>query len=326
MIAVIGGAGYIGSHTVKYLIEQDEQVVVFDNLSTGHREFVPLNIPFIEGDVGNQDDLDNLFNSYPEIHTVIHFAAFANVGESVNNPAEYYQNNVVNTIRLLDTMIKYKVKNIVFSSTCATYGEPLFLPLTEDHPQNPINPYGKTKLMIEQTMEDYSVAYGLKYAALRYFNAAGASEDATIGEWHEPETHLIPLVLDVAIGRREYISVYGSDFDTPDGTCIRDYIHVTDLADAHYKAMNYLIEEKENLKLNLGNGEGFSVLEIIHEVERITGKSIEKKLVDRRPGDPARLIGFTEKAKRMLGWQPQYRLDDIISTAWNWHLKITRGM
>lgn len=319
MIAVIGGAGYIGSHTVKYLIEQEDQVVVFDNLSTGHREFVPLNIPFIEGDLGNQDDLDNLFNSYPEIHTVIHFAAFANVGESVNHPAKYYQNNVVNTIRLLDTMIKCKVKNIVFSSTCATYGEPLFLPLTEDHPQNPINPYGKTKLMIEQTMEDYSVAYGLKYAALRYFNAAGASEDATIGEWHEPETHLIPLVLDVAIGRREYISVYGSDFDTPDGTCIRDYIHVTDLADAHYKAMNYLKEEKQNLKLNLGNGEGFSVLEIIQAVERITGKSIEKKLVDRRAGDPARLIGSSRKAEELIGWIPQYNLEQIIETAWGWH-------
>lgn len=205
MIAVIGGAGYIGSHTVKYLAQQGKDVVVFDNLSTGHRELVPSHIPFIKGDLANTEDLDNLFSTYPNIHTVIHFAAYAYVGESVLEPAKYYQNNVVNTIRLLDRMLDHNVKNIVFSSTCATYGNPIELPIREDHPQNPINPYGRTKLMMEQIMEDYSRAYGLKFAALRYFNAAGADMEGEIGEWHEPETHLIPLILDVSIGKREEI-------------------------------------------------------------------------------------------------------------------------
>lgn len=321
MIAVIGGAGYIGSHTVKYLAKQGKDVVVFDNLSTGHREFVPSHIPFLKGDLANTEDLDNLFSTYPNIHTVIHFAAYAYVGESVVEPEKYYQNNVVNTIRLLDRMLAHNVKNIVFSSTCATYGNPIELPIREDHPQNPINPYGRTKLMMEQIMEDYSRAYGLKFAVLRYFNAAGADMECEIGEWHEPETHLIPLILDVAIGKREEIFVFGSDFDTPDGTCIRDYIHVTDLADAHSRAVDYLLNEHKNLKLNLGNGEGYSVLDIIEMVEKITGKPIKRTLTDRRPGDPAKLIGSAEKAKQILGWQPQYDLKQIITSAWNWHQK-----
>lgn len=321
MIAVVGGAGYIGSHTVKYLLQQRKEVVVFDNLSTGHREFVPDQVPFVEGDLANKIDIQNLFIKYPQIHTVIHFAAFAYVGESVEQPAKYYQNNVVNSIQLLDKMLEHNVKNIVFSSTCATYGNPQELPITESHPQSPINPYGRTKLMIEQLMEDYSYAYGLKYAALRYFNAAGADIECEIGEWHEPESHLIPLVLDVAIGKREAISVYGDDFNTSDGTCIRDYIHVTDLADAHYRAVDYLHRNNNNLKLNLGNGEGYSVLEIIQEVEHITDRPIQYIIANRREGDPAKLIGSAEQAREVLGWQPQFNLQQIISSSWNWHQK-----
>ena len=321
MIAVVGGAGYIGSHTVKYLVQQGKEVVVFDNLSTGHREFISEQVPFIEGDLAHKDDLYNLFNRYPTIDTVVHFAAFAYVGESVEQPSKYYHNNVVNTIQLLDVMLEHNIKNIVFSSTCATYGNPMEWPITEQHPQNPINPYGRTKLMIEQIMEDYSKAYGLKFVALRYFNAAGADIDCKIGEWHEPESHIIPLVLDVALGKRSSISIFGSDFDTIDGTCIRDYIHVTDLAEAHSKAIDYLMEYKDNLKLNLGNGLGYSVLDIIQTVEKVTGRKIQAVMAERRQGDPANLIGSAENAKKVLGWQPQYNLQQIIETAWQWHVK-----
>ncbi|MFB5085900.1 UDP-glucose 4-epimerase GalE [Psychrobacillus sp. PGGUH221] len=321
MILVVGGAGYIGSHTVKYLMKQGKEIVVFDNLSTGHREFVPNKVPFFKGDLDNKKDLHTLFSEYQSINSVIHFAASAYVGESVEKPAKYYHNNVVNTLQLLDVMLEYNVKNIVFSSTCATYGNPQVLPITEKHPQNPINPYGRTKLMMEQVMEDYSRAYGLKYVALRYFNAAGADVDCEIGEWHEPESHLIPLVLDVAIGNRSSISVFGRDFDTPDGTCIRDYIHVTDLADAHSRAVDYLEQHGGNLKLNLGNGLGYSVLEIIQTAEEITGQQIKTVMVDKRTGDPAKLIGSAIKAEQVLGWQPQYKLEKIIKTAWDWHVK-----
>lgn len=319
MIAVIGGAGYIGSHTVKHLLEQGEQVVVFDSLITGHREFVPEDIPFVKGDLASIGDLNHLFASYPQIHSIIHFAAFTYVGESVVEPAKYYRNNFVNTVNLLDAMRTHNVHNIVFSSTCATYGNPMELPITESHPQKPINPYGRTKLMMEQLMEDYSNAYSLKFAALRYFNAAGAAEDASIGEWHEPESHLIPLILDVALGNSDVINVFGSDFDTLDGTCIRDYIHVTDLADAHYKAMNYLLDTKKNIKLNLANGSGYSNLEIIKMIEKVTAKTINYHLKERRPGDPGQLIGCSDKAKELLGWSPQHNLEGIIKTAWNWH-------
>lgn len=321
MIAVIGGAGYIGSHTVKYLIEQGEQVVIFDNLSTGHIEFIPKNVAFVKGDLGNKADLKRLFEHYPSINAVIHFAAFAYVGESVEKPAKYYQNNVVNTIHLLDTMLEYNVKNIVFSSTCATYGNPNALPISEEHPQNPINPYGRTKLMMEQVMEDYAHAYGLRFAALRYFNAAGAAEDTSIGEWHEPESHLIPIVLDVALGKRENISIFGGDFDTEDGTCIRDYIHVTDLASAHYKALQYIDEQNQNLKLNLANEAGYSNLQIVQVACEVTGKQIPYVITDRRAGDPGKLIGSAEKAKQLLGWTPKYDLQAIIQTAWQWHMK-----
>lgn len=321
MIAVIGGAGYIGSHTVKHLLEQGQEVVVFDNFSTGHREFVPEGLPLVEGDLGSKSDLNDLFNRYPAINIVVHFAAFAYVRESVEHPAKYYTNNVVNTIQLLDIMLEHGVKNIVFSSTCATYGNPVQLPINEEHPQSPINPYGRTKLMMEQIMEDYSQAYGLKYVALRYFNAAGADEACEIGEWHTPETHLIPLVLDVALGTREAIHVFGNDFETPDGTCIRDYIHVADLADAHRRAIGYLMEQQVNLKLNLGNGLGYSVLEIIQAVEEVTGHAIKITISPRRAGDPAVLIGSAQRAEDLIGWQPQHHLHSIIATAWNWHKK-----
>lgn len=326
MIAVIGGAGYIGSHTVKMLDESGIDIVIFDNLSTGHREFVPDHIPFVEGDLGNNLDLQNLFTQYPSIRTVIHFAALAYVGESVQEPAKYYENNVIHTIRLLDAMTQYEVKEFVFSSTCAVYGNPLQPQLTEEHSKNPINPYGRTKWMVEQVLRDYSQAYGLRYAALRYFNAAGASPQAEIGEWHDPETHLIPLVLDVAAGNKEKITIFGDDYNTKDGTCIRDYIHVVDLAQAHQQAVDYIRAGEKNDVFNLGNGSGYSVFDVINTVEQVTGHSVSVNVVGRRDGDPAVLIGSAEKAQRVLGWKPEYgSLTDIISTAWNWHQKMNGG-
>lgn len=321
MIAVIGGAGYIGSHMVKYLLEKDESVIVFDNLSTGHKELIPPSVHFVYGDLASKEDLRYLFSQYEDIKSVIHFAAFAYVGESVVEPAKYYRNNLANTINLLDVMLEFNIRDLVFSSTCATYGNPVFVPITEQHAQNPINPYGRTKLMMEQMIEDYADAYGIKFAALRYFNAAGAAEDASIGEWHEPESHLIPIILDVALGKREVIQIFGSDFDTPDGTCIRDYIHVMDLADAHYRALQHLKGEKQNLKLNLANGQGYSNLQVITEVERVTGNNINYSLTDRRSGDPGQLIGNADAAKQIIGWEPKYGLNAIIETAWKWHQK-----
>ncbi|WP_322923974.1 UDP-glucose 4-epimerase GalE [Paenibacillus campi] len=320
MIAVIGGAGYIGSHTVKYLIAQGEQVVIFDNLSNGHREMIHDQAAFFQGDLASMSDLDTFFNQY-KVDSVIHFAAFAYVGESVEHPAKYYRNNMANTLNLLDSMLIHDINKIVFSSTCATYGNPLTLPITEAHPQQPINPYGRTKFMMEQMIDDYAAAYGLRTAALRYFNAAGADLEGGIGELHDPETHLIPLVLETARGRRSEILIFGHDFDTKDGTCIRDYIHVLDLADAHYRALKYISENKSNIKLNLANGEGYSNLEIIQTAERITGQPINYRLTDRRTGDPAILIGSAIEAKKILGWEPKYNLEQIIESAWNWHMK-----
>ncbi|MGZ7445976.1 UDP-glucose 4-epimerase GalE [Paenibacillus sp. TH7-28] len=319
MIAIIGGAGYIGSHMVKYLHELDEPIVVFDNFSTGHRELVPQSVNLVQGDLASIEDLRGLFSQYPAIDSVIHFSAFAYVGESVVAPSKYYRNNLANTVNLLDVMLEAGVKHLVFSSTCATYGNPVFSPITEEHTQNPINPYGRTKLMMEQMIEDYAAAYGIKFAALRYFNAAGAAPDASIGEWHEPESHLIPLIMDVAIGKKESIHVFGADFDTPDGTCIRDYIHVMDLADAHYKALKYIAEEGQNLKLNLANGQGYSNLQVIDEIENITGLKINYSITSRRPGDPGQLIGCADKAKQVIDWEPSYNLKQIIETAWTWH-------
>jgi UDP-glucose 4-epimerase len=321
MILIVGGAGYIGSHVNKMLNLHGFETVVFDNLSYGHRDFVKWGL-FEEGDLGDMADIKRVFQKYP-ITAVMQFAAFTYVGESVEDPQKYYLNNFYNTLNLLEVMMEEKVNYFVFSSTCATYGDPVEIPITEDHPQNPINPYGKGKYMVEQVLEDYSKAYNLRYASLRYFNAAGADPDGEIGELHDPETHLIPLILDVALGNREDIKIFGTDYPTADGTCIRDYIHVLDLADAHIKALEYIQNNDLSDVFNLGNGQGFSVREVIDTVEKVTGKKIKASEVSRRPGDPPVLVGSALKARELLGWQP--RFDDlslIIDTAWCWQQKI----
>ncbi|KER09478.1 MAG: UDP-galactose-4-epimerase [[Candidatus Thermochlorobacteriaceae] bacterium GBChlB] len=317
-ILVTGGAGYIGSHAVQRLLQSGHRVVIFDNLVYGHRELAQGQ----ELIVGELSDRDALYRLFSEQHfdAVMHFAAYAYVGESVKHPAKYYYNNVVGTLNLLDAMREHNVKKIIFSSTCATYGEPREIPIPETHPQMPINPYGQSKLMVEHILRDYDVAYGLRFVSLRYFNAAGASPEGGIGEDHNPETHLIPLVLDAALGRRKHITIYGTDYDTPDGTCIRDYIHVTDLANAHLLGLEFLHREERSEFFNLGNGNGFSVRDVIEAAKRITGKPIAVIEGDRRAGDPAKLIGSAAKAKALLGWQPRFAdLDTIISTAWAWH-------
>lgn len=316
-ILVAGGAGYIGSHTVKYLLKNDYNVVVLDNLVYGHREAV-LTPNFEQVDLNDKAEVDKVFKKY-DIDAVIHFAAYTYVGESVTKPQKYYWNNVVNTLNLLDVMVENNVKNIVFSSTCATYGNPLYTPIDEKHPQAPINPYGKTKLMMEQIMADYEAAYGLKYVALRYFNAAGGDKDGQLGESHDPETHIIPLVLQAIKGERENITVFGTDYETPDGTCIRDYIHVEDLADAHMKAVEHLFVTQKSDCINLGTGIGNSVKEIIQASEEVTGQKVPVKYGERRVGDPAKLYAVNTKAKEVLGWNPIYTdIKEIIKTAWTW--------
>ncbi len=318
MILICGGAGYIGSHVNKHLNREGYETVVFDNLIYGHKEAVKWGL-FDKGDLSNISDIETVFDKYP-IHAVFHFAAYAYVGESVNEPEKYYYNNVVNTLNLLKVMRKHGCNRIVFSSTCATYGEPEKVPILEDMPQNPINPYGSTKLMIERVFRDYSKAYGLNYVVLRYFNAAGADPECELGESHVPETHLIPLVLDAASGRRNSIEVFGSDYDTPDGSCIRDYIHVADLAEAHLLALRYLERGNPSDFFNLGNEQGTSVLEVIDSVRRITGKDFRVMMEPRRPGDPAVLVGSSRKAKKVLGWKPKYSdIDTIVAHAWEWH-------
>jgi UDP-glucose 4-epimerase len=319
MIFIAGGAGYIGSHANKILNQKGYETVVYDNLVYGHREFCKWG-HFVLGDIADKDQLRLCFKTYP-IEAVMHYCAFCYVGESVEHPAKYYRNNVINTLNLLDVMVEYGVKNFIFSSSCATYGNPIEIPMTENHPQVPINPYGRTKLMVEQILKDYDRAYGIRHVCLRYFNAAGADPDAEIGEWHEPETHLIPLVLQVAAGRRDYIQVFGTDYDTPDGTCVRDYIHINDLAAAHIAALDYLKDGGASTAFNLGNGNGFSVKEVIQTAERITGKSIKIIEGPRRPGDPPTLVGNADKARKILNWRPRYEhLDEIIETAWRWEL------
>jgi UDP-glucose 4-epimerase len=321
MILIVGGAGYIGSHLNKEISKKRIKTVIFDNLSYGHRDFVKWGT-FEQGDLGNIEDIRSVFRKYP-IEAVMHFAAFTYVGESVEDPQKYYLNNVKNTLNLLQVMLEENVKYFVFSSTCATYGNPVEIPITENHPQNPINPYGKGKLIVETVLKDYSDAYGLKYASLRYFNAAGADPDGEVGELHDPETHLIPLILDVAAGKREDIKIFGTDYDTPDGTCIRDYIHVTDLAEAHILALEYLQNGGKSDFFNLGNGNGFSVKEVIETAREVTGKNIKAAEADRRPGDPPILVGSSNKAKEKLNWNPKYdELSKIIETAWNWHKNI----
>ena len=318
MILVFGGAGYIGSHTVKHLLDNGYQVVVADNLIYGHREAVDKRAVFEHADLLDKFSLQQLFRKH-KIDAVIHFAAFAYVGESVAEPQKYYFNNVVGTVNLLNVMMENNVKDIVFSSTCATYGEPKQTPIDETHPQNPINPYGRTKLMIEQIFADYERAYGLRHIALRYFNAAGCAADGSIGESHTPETHLIPLVLKAITGERKSISVFGTDYDTPDGTCIRDYIHVEDLALAHRLALEKL--PIYSGCINLGTGIGTSVKEIILAAEEVSGKKCPVEYADRRAGDPARLFADNRKAKEILGWEPAYKnIKDIIQTAWNWEI------
>ncbi len=317
-ILVTGGAGYIGSHCCKALSKDGHHPITIDNLICGHKKYVKWG-EFFQGDVGNPADLKKCFSRYA-IDAVMHFAAHALVGESVQDPLKYYENNLRNTIELLHAVLENNVNYFVFSSTCATYGNPEKTPIDEEHPLNPINPYGKTKLMIEEILADYHSAYGLNYTSLRYFNAAGADPEGEIGEDRDLETHLIPLVLDVAAAKRASIKVFGTDYPTPDGTCIRDYIHVTDLSDAHILALKRLMDGGDSGVYNLGTGQGFSVLEVIEQARQITAKDITVENTDRRPGDPPVLIASNEKAVAELGWNPRYAdLDDIISTAWRWH-------
>ena len=320
MILVTGGAGYIGSHANKELNSAGYETVVLDNMSYGHEDFLKWGV-LEKVDLADLESLRNVFQKY-EIDAVMHFAAFTYVGESVEDPQKYYLNNLRNTLNLLQMMNEFKVRKLVFSSTCATYGNPQEIPITETHPQNPISPYGKGKFMVEKVLEDYSAAYGLCYVSLRYFNAAGADPEGDIGERHNPETHLIPLILDAAIGKRDDIKIFGTDYSTPDGTCIRDYIHVTDLADAHIKALKYLENGGKSEVFNLGNGNGFSVREVIEEARKVTGKKIKATETGRRPGDPPILVGSSDKARKILKWKPKYDdLSKIISTAWEWHKK-----
>lgn len=316
-ILVVGGAGYIGSHMVWLLGQRGVRVTVLDNLSAGHRDAV-LHGDLVVGDMADAEILDRLFAA-GRFDAVMHFASCIQVGESIADPGKYYANNVANTITLLNAMQRHGVRLFVFSSTAATFGEPLYTPIDERHPQQPINPYGRTKLMIEQTLADYDRAYGLKSVCLRYFNAAGAHPDGLLGERHEPETHLIPLVLQAAAGQRPHISVYGRDYDTPDGTCIRDYIHVLDLAEAHWLALDYMEKGGYSAAFNLGNGDGYSVQQVIDTACRVTGRQIAVQNGQRRAGDPARLVADAGEARKVLGWQPQRTLlEQMIGDAWCW--------
>ena len=318
-ILVTGGAGYIGSHTVRMLAEKGHDIIVLDNLVYGHREaIVSPNVELVVGDLGDKELTGRLFE-YHDIDAVLHFAAYAYVGESVSEPSKYYQNNVASSLNLLDVMRQNGCRKFIFSSTCATYGNPEYVPIDEKHPQNPINPYGASKKMLEQIIKDYHHAYGLEYVFLRYFNASGCSVDGVIGEDHNPETHLIPLILDAVNGDREHITVFGTDYDTPDGTCIRDYIHVLDLGRAHVLALDHLNKGGNSMICNLGTGLGVSVNEMIKTVEEVTGKSVPVKYGERRAGDPGKLYADPSFAKANLGWEAEYKdVKSIIETAWAW--------
>ncbi|WP_226655196.1 UDP-glucose 4-epimerase GalE [Pseudalkalibacillus hwajinpoensis] len=323
-ILVTGGAGYIGSHTVMYLQEQNEDVVVLDNLTKGHEQAV-LNVPLYKGDLTDGKVIDQIFADH-DIDSVIHFAASSLVGESVTNPLEYYRNNVVGSQALVSKLIEHNVKYIVFSSTAATYGNPERTPIEENDVTNPTNPYGETKLAIEKMLRWCDDAYGLKSTSLRYFNAAGADPEGKIGEDHQPESHLIPIVLQAALGQREKVSIFGDDYDTKDGTCVRDYIHVLDLAQAHYLALKKMKETNESGIYNLGNGKGFTVKEVIDTCRSVTEKSIEAEVAPRRAGDPATLIASSSKAMNELGWKPVYpELSQIVAHAWSWHQNHPEG-
>lgn len=328
-ILVVGGAGYIGSHMVKQLTQAGHSVVVLDNLSTGFRDLVKYG-ELVVGDLNDTALLKQLFRQ-TTFDGVMHFAACSLVGESVNNPGKYYRNNVANTLNLLDAMVQNRVKHFIFSSTAATFGEPAYVPIDEAHPQQPINPYGTSKLMVERVLKDYQAAYGLNSIALRYFNACGADPEGELGECHDPETHLIPLILQAASGRRESITVFGRDYATEDGTCVRDYIHIEDLCAAHALALEALVTGKQQgaLGYNLGNGLGYSVQEVIDVVQQVVSQEQCRVVVEegpRRAGDPARLVADATLAKRALGWQPQYaELETIIRHAWAWEKKLAHN-
>lgn len=320
-VLVVGGAGFIGSHMVAALLERGAHVATLDNLSSGHRDAV-LGGEFIPLDLADRKGLADLFAAR-RFDAVMHFASFIQVGESVREPAKYYANNVANTLNLLDTMVTHGVRRFIFSSSAAVYGNPLTVPIREDHPRAPINPYGRTKAMVEDILADYDRAYGLKSICLRYFNAAGADPAGRLGERHEPETHLIPLVLRAASGRLPEVSVFGRDYDTPDGACIRDYVHVTDLAEAHWLALERLLDGGESAAYNLGNGNGFSVAEVIESARKVTGRAIPVVDAPRREGDPPRLVADARRAKGELGWRPRYEaLDTLISHTWAWEQRM----
>jgi UDP-glucose 4-epimerase len=320
-ILVVGGAGYIGSHMVKMLALRGHEAVTLDNLSTGYRDAV-LGGTLIESDLADRDALERLFGAH-RFDAAMHFASFIQVGESMREPARYYRNNFSNTLNLLEAMVTHGVRRFIFSSTAAIFGEPKYVPIDEAHPKQPINPYGLSKLMVEQALADFDRAYGLKSVSLRYFNAAGADPEAELGERHEPETHLVPLLLQVASGRREAIQVFGRDYDTPDGTCIRDYIHIVDLCQAHLLAIDYLGRGNPSAQFNLGNGSGFSVQEVLDTVRRLTGRPVHAVDAARREGDPARLVAESRRAREVLGWVPRYAdLDTIVAHAWAWEQKV----
>lgn len=324
-VLVCGGAGYIGSHAVHRLVEKGEEVVIVDNLRTGHRGALHPGAVFCEGDIREAAVLDKIFTEH-KIEAVIHFAANSLVGESMEKPLEYFNNNVYGMQVLLEAMVRHGADKIVFSSTAAVYGEPKRTPIMEDDETCPTNTYGETKLTMEKMMKWVSRADGIRYVSLRYFNAAGALEDGSIGEDHRPETHLIPLILQVPLGKREHITVYGEDYATPDGTCLRDYIHVLDLADAHVLALEYLRQGGESNIFNLGNGRGFSVKEMIEAARKVTGMDIKAEVGARRAGDPARLIASSDKAAGILGWKPKFTdVEDVIGTAWKWHQRHPEG-
>lgn len=325
-VLVLGGAGYIGSHTVYRLVDQGQDVVVVDSLVTGHRAAINDKAKFYQGDLADQDFMRKVFTENPEIDAVIHFAAYSLVAESMKKPLKYFDNNTAGMIKLLEVMNEFDIKNIVFSSTAATYGIPEKMPIMESDPQDPINPYGESKLMMEKIMRWADEAYGTKFVALRYFNVAGAKLDGSIGEDHGPETHLIPIVLQVAQGKRDKLQIFGDDYNTPDGTNVRDYVHPFDLADAHILAVDYLRKGNESNAFNLGSSTGFSNLEIVEAARKVTGKEIPAEIAPRRGGDPDSLIASSDKAREILGWKPQFdNIERIIETAWAWHSSHPNG-
>lgn len=323
-ILVLGGAGYIGSHFVKKALEANNQIIVIDNLSTGHKKSLPQNIKFYQGDVRDEKFMDNVFKK-EKIDACVHFCAFSLVGESMKDPLKYFDNNVIGAIKLVEAMVKHNIKKIIFSSTAAVYGSHDKMPITEDYSTEPTNPYGESKLFMEKIFKWSDLAYGLKYVSLRYFNVAGAASDGTIGEVHNPETHLIPIVLEVPLNKRDKLTIFGDDYKTKDGTCIRDYIHVEDLTEAHLLALDYLNKGNESNIFNLGSQTGYSNLEILNTAKKVTEKPIPVVIGDRRPGDPDMLIASNQKAKEVLRWEIKRDIKQIISTAWQFHQKHPNG-